>query len=378
MIRYLKDFWGGLGVSKAPRFQHLQVEVTTRCDLPGCLMCPRRAWPERWLHHDLSWQNFERLIPALKFFNHVHLSGWGEPLLHPRLWDMAQTARSQGCTVSLTTNGMNLTEAMQVQVMEHLDMVAVSLDGGTAETYERLRPGADFRRVTQQLAALCSRKRSLGRPRPEVVLLFMKMRPNLTELPAFLELAASLGVDRVNATNLDFIAAPAMEGLSLVPSTLDPEIAAIFEQAQRQAEKSGLPFRNVGSTPVSDLILCDANPLKNFFVTSFGDIAPCVYLGLPLSGGFLRHFFQKSYPAQNYSYGNIEAQEFSDIIRQHANQEFTAVFGSRMTSSGLMDKLVPNPQAPIRQGRGGKNQPVADPWFPWPPPCQGCYKSLGF
>ena len=40
MIKSLKDIFRGLRVSKAPRFQHLQVEVTTRCDLPGCLMCP--------------------------------------------------------------------------------------------------------------------------------------------------------------------------------------------------------------------------------------------------------------------------------------------------------------------------------------------------
>lgn len=179
-------------------------------------MCPRRSWPERWSNQDLSWQNFERLIPALKLFKHVHLSGWGEPLLHPRLWDMAQASRSQGCTVSLTTNGMNLTEAVQMQVLEHLDMMAVSLDGARAETYERLRPKADFQQVTQQVAALCSRKRALGKLRPEVVLLFMKMKPNLAELPAFLELATSLGVDRVNATNLDFIPNPVVETLSLI------------------------------------------------------------------------------------------------------------------------------------------------------------------
>ena len=379
MIGSLKDFFRGLRVSKVPRFQHLQVEVTTRCDLPGCLMCPRRAWPERWLHHDLSWQNFERLIPTLKLFTHVHLSGWGEPLLHPRLWDMAQAARSHGCTVSLTTNGMNLTEAMQVQVLEHLDMVAVSLDGATAETFERLRPGADFQRVTQQVAALCSRKRSLGRPRPEVVLLFMKMRPNVAELPDFLRLAAELGVDRVNATNLDFVAAPAMEGLTLVSSEPDSEIAAIFAQAQRRAEKSGLPFRNVGSTPVSDLILCDANPLKNVFVTAFGDIAPCVYLGLPVSETFNRQFYQESYPAQNYCYGNIEAHKFSEILRQPAYQEFTTVFRDRVAAnSSLLDNLVPNPENLSRQGNSDQSRLISDLRFPWPPACQGCYKTLGF
>jgi MoaA/NifB/PqqE/SkfB family radical SAM enzyme len=342
-------------------------------------MCPRRAWPERWLNHDLSWQNFERLIPAFKLFTQVHLSGWGEPLLHPRLWDMAQAARSQGCTVSLTTNGMNLTEAVQLQVLEHLDMVAVSLDGARAETYERLRPGADFQRVTQQVAALCSRKRSLGRQRPEVVLLFMKMRPNLAELLDLLRLASELGVDRVNATNLDFIAGPGMEDLTIVPSGPDPEIAAIFEQAQRQAEKSSLPFRNVGSTPVSDLMVCDANPLMNVFVTAAGDLSPCVYLGLPVAGTFSRQFFQESYPAHNYFYGNVETQDFSEIRYEPAYQEFTTVFRNRMSAtSSLMDNLVPSPENLSRQGNSDKNRLISAPRFPWPPACRGCYKTLGF
>jgi MoaA/NifB/PqqE/SkfB family radical SAM enzyme len=379
MISSLKDFFRGLWVSKTPCFQHLQVEVTTRCDLPGCLMCPRRAWPERWLNHDLSRQNFERLIPAFKLFNQVHLSGWGEPLLHPRLWDMAQAVRSQGCTVSLTTNGMNLTEAMQEQVLEHLDMVAVSLDGARAETFERLRPGADFQRVTQQIAALCSRKRSLGRQRPEVVLLFMKMRPNLAELPGLLQLASELGVDRVNATNLDFVAAPAMEGLALVSSGPDPEITAIFEQAQRQAEKASLPFRNVAITPRRDLIVCDANPLMNVLVTAAGELSPCVYLGLPVAGTFSRQFFQESYPVHNYFYGNVGAQDFSEIRQEPAYQEFTTVFCNRMSAtSNLMDNLVPNPEKPSRQGNSDQSRLISDPRFPWPPACRGCYKTLGF
>jgi MoaA/NifB/PqqE/SkfB family radical SAM enzyme len=337
-------------------------------------MCPRSAWPERWLHQDLSWQNFERLIPALKFFKHVHLSGWGEPLLHPRLWDMAQAARYQGCTISLTTNGMNLTEAMQVQVMAHLDMVAVSLDGATAETYERLRPGADFRRVTQQVAALCSRKRSLGRPRPEVVLLFMKMRPNLTELPAFIELAASLGVDRVNATNLDFIPNPAMEGLSLIaPSPPSREIAEVLERAGQKARELNLPFRDLSLNSADDLMVCDANPLENVFVTASGDLSPCVYLGLPLSGVFSRQFFQKSVEAKNYPYGSIHLEEFLEICQRPAYQKFISCFRRRLRQgSSLINDLVPDCQTSFPPGQPPTRR------FSWPLACRGCYKILGF
>jgi hypothetical protein len=212
-----------------------------------------------------------------------------------------------------------------------------------------------------------------------VVLLFLKMRPNISELPELLRLAAELGVDRVNANNLDFIAAPAMAGLSLVPSGADPEIIEILEQAQRQARKSSLPFRNLDLSPVRDLITCDADPLKNVYVTATGDLAPCVYLGLPVAGEFSRQFFQKSYPAHNYFYGHIDAQAFPEIIQQPAYQEFTAFFRSRVTaSSSLMDHLVSNRPNLSPQGNRGKSRLSAGPWFPWPPACQGCYKSLGF
>ena len=146
-FEYCQKVWG----VEAPRWHYLQVEVTTRCNLPGCMMCPRTAWPERWQAQDLTWETFEALLPSLKFFSHVHLSGWGEPLLHPRLWDMARALWAQGLKVSLTTNGLGLNEEVQWRVLEHLDMVAISLDGGRAETYERLRPGADFHRLVQQL-----------------------------------------------------------------------------------------------------------------------------------------------------------------------------------------------------------------------------------
>lgn len=293
---------------------------------------------------------------------------------------MAQVARSQGCTISLTTNGMNLTEAMQMQVLEHLDMMAVSLDGARAETYERLRPGADFRRVTQQVAALCSRKRALGTQRPEVVLLFMKMRPNIAELPGFLQFATELGVDRVNATNLDFIATTKMEGLNLIsPGPPSQEIAGVLGQAQQHARKMNISFRNIGLGGVSDLIVCDANPLENVFVTASGDLAPCVYLGLPVSGDFSRQFFQKSFISQNYLYGNIWFREIAEICQQPAYQEFTAVFRNRVAAhSRLMDNLVPKPPDTSHQGGSSNARLISEPRSPWPRFCRGCYKTLGF
>jgi hypothetical protein len=128
---------------------------------------------------------------------------------------------------------------------------------------------------------------------------------------------------------------------------------------------------------VSDLMVCDANPIMNVFVTAAGDLSPCVYLGLPVAGTFSRQFFQESYPVHNYFYGNVEAKDFSEIRQQPAYQEFTTVFRNQVAaSSSLMDNLVPPPPNTSHPGGGSKGQLISDPRFPWPQACQGCYKSL--
>jgi MoaA/NifB/PqqE/SkfB family radical SAM enzyme len=255
-------------------------------------------------------------------------------------------------------------------------MVAVSLDGARAETYARVRPGGDFHRVIQQIAALCSRKRSLGLERPEVVLLFLKMRPNLAELPEFLRLAASLGVDRVNAPNLDFIPVPAMEPLSLwSPGPPDPKIEALQREAEAEAEALKMPFRNFSVFPKYDLRVCDANPLFNAFVTVSGEVAPCVYLGLPVAGSFTRRYFNKSYQTGNYSYGNIREHGLLKLYQKPAYLNFIDYFRGPAAIFSLLQP-VRDEDRPGAEFKGAGQAPAI--WGRWPPSCQGCLKSLGF
>jgi MoaA/NifB/PqqE/SkfB family radical SAM enzyme len=339
-------------------------------------MCPRTAWPEQWRALDLSWETFEALIPAFRYVSHVHLSGWGEPLLHPRLWDMARILRAQGVGVSLTTNGVKLNQGVQEQVLENLDMVAISLDGARAETYEALRPGADFHRVVEQVAALCFRKRSLGLKKPEVVLLFLKMRHNLAELPEFIRLAASLGADRVNAPNLDFIPVPEMELLSLLSaSTSYSEIEALQREAAAEAEVLKMPFRNFSLSPNFNLRVCDANPLRNAFVTVSGEVAPCVYLGLPVASPFTRRGFNKTYMVSNYSYGNVREDGLVTLTQQPAYLEFLDYFRGAAEVFTSLQPVGYDTRSPGGEHGVGQTPTISDRW---PPACQGCLKSLGF
>ncbi len=370
-LEYCQRMWG----LEAPRWHYFQVEVTTRCNLPGCIMCPRTAWPERWQAQDLTWETFKALIPSLQLFSHIQISGWGEPLLHPRLWDMARALRSQQVKVSLTTNGLGLNEEVQRRILDNFDLVVISLDGSRAETYERIRPGADFRALTNNIAALCSRKRSLGLEGPEVVLRFLKMRPNLPELPELLRLAASLGVDRVDAPNLDFIPVPEMEPLSLLSSgPPDPKIEAIQWRAELEAKALNLPFRNFNLSPHFDLKICGANPLRNTFVTVSGEVAPCVLLGLPVEGPFTRRYFHKSYQTSNYFYGNVRKHKFFKLTQQPAFLNFIDYFRGPAEIFAMFRPVQDDVRSSAKRDRERQA-----PTFPggWPPPCQGCLKSIG-
>jgi MoaA/NifB/PqqE/SkfB family radical SAM enzyme len=79
----------------------LQIEVTSRCTRQ-CAICPRFALSGEWLEGDLSREHWRRLEQDLNTAQHVHLQGWGEPLLHVDLPRMVKAAKRNGCTVGIS------------------------------------------------------------------------------------------------------------------------------------------------------------------------------------------------------------------------------------------------------------------------------------
>lgn len=67
----------------------------------------------------------------------ILLSG-GEAMQHPNWPEIAQRFRQEGVRIMLLTNGLLLKKQAE-QVIENIDEVIVSLDGGTAKTYEAIR-----------------------------------------------------------------------------------------------------------------------------------------------------------------------------------------------------------------------------------------------
>lgn len=193
-----------VGFDETPPLPHeLQVEVTGACNL-RCHMCLVRYRPALDRREgSLSLEAFRRVVDALPDLERVTLQGLGEPLLAPDLLPMVEYATARGIRVGFNTNATLLTRAWAEQLVRAgLDWIHISLDGGTAATYEGIRDGARFDRVTANIEELMATIRRLHADRPDASLVFVAMQRNVAELPDVVRLAARAGVKRVWVQNL--------------------------------------------------------------------------------------------------------------------------------------------------------------------------------
>jgi len=120
----------------------VDIEVAAVCDL-ACPFCYRQfvATPDKVMSDDLSFRLIDEAaelgVPSMKF-------NWrGEPLLYPRLAELIAYAKKRGILETIiNTNATCLTEETASALIDAgLDLIIYSFDGGSKESYERMRPG---------------------------------------------------------------------------------------------------------------------------------------------------------------------------------------------------------------------------------------------
>jgi len=159
----------------------LIIEATNRCNL-NCIMCPR----EKMNAHprDMSLELFKRIVDDAKgYVQYIDFSFRGEPLLNKNIFQMIAYVKKSGINTSLQTNGLLLSRENGRSLLDAgLDLLTVSLDASSAEIYDKVRPGSDFRRVignVQQLIRLNDRNRMT------IIAQMVHMAENHSDLQAF-------------------------------------------------------------------------------------------------------------------------------------------------------------------------------------------------
>jgi len=178
---------GGRSVEeyRAPLFFAWQ--LTNRCN-GRCLACceesgPDKAWPDELTRDEalaLARGIIDFGIPYVAF-------GGGEPLGVAHCWELFDLLAGAGVGLKLETDGSRIDDAAADRLVAlAADSVQISVDGATAATHDRLRPGSSFAGAIAAIKRLVARNLA-----PQFV--FVPNRLNLHEIVAAYDLASTLG-----------------------------------------------------------------------------------------------------------------------------------------------------------------------------------------
>jgi MoaA/NifB/PqqE/SkfB family radical SAM enzyme len=226
------------GLHLRPPASHLAkvyVEPTNGCNL-GCRTCIRNTWDEA--PGQMTAATFARVVEGLHAFTplpSVFFGGFGEPLTHPAIVEMVAQVKALGAKVELITNGTLLTPDLSHRLIAAgLDVLWLSLDGATPESYTDVRLGAALPQVLDNMAQFRDARPQAYYPKPEIGIAFVAMKRNIADLPDILRLGGRLRAAHFLVSNVlpytadmcdEVLYARAIDDRLYVPSPWTPHVS---------------------------------------------------------------------------------------------------------------------------------------------------------
>ena len=170
---------------RAPLF--LAWQLTNRCSA-RCLACCEESGPDKAWRDELTRDEALGLARRIVDFGIPYVAfGGGEPLGVDHCWELFDVLAAAGIALKIETDGSRIDDAGAERLAAlAVDCIQISVDGATAATHQRVRPGSSFD------AALAAIERLVVRGSPPQFV-FVPTRHNLHEIVAAFDLAADLG-----------------------------------------------------------------------------------------------------------------------------------------------------------------------------------------
>jgi len=193
-LKLLRDFYlkrsrvSGLPVE-------LVVEATNHCNL-NCIMCLRQNMKRKIGY--MNMRLYKKIVDEVAdYLELLYLHGEGEPLFHPKIFEMIKYAKNKGLNVGLSTNATLLTKTKSRQLIASgLDYLIIGLDAATSKTFERVRGGKNFKKVVANVEGYLKLKEE-ARDVPFTVIQFVKLAENEAEASEFQKIWQDSGVEAV-------------------------------------------------------------------------------------------------------------------------------------------------------------------------------------
>ena len=325
------------------RLAKVYVEPTNRCNL-DCTTCMRNDWNEALGRMDRS--TFEKIIEELRSVSPapaVFFGGLGEPLMHSRIVEMVAAAKSFSPSVELITNGTLLDVAMSNRLMDAgLDMLWVSLDGATPESYADVRLGATLPKVLENLAAFHQARlaRNMSRDcrcaegyniyeKPLIGIVFVAMKRNINDLPALLGMCHRYAVSRFMVSNVlpytkdmcseTLYSKTIMETQALTRLELPRmDVDEVTGKALGEASRTGYNLTVGGANPLEASNRCPFIHSGATAISWDGNVSPCV----PLLHTHVRFVNERAHSCRSYVIGNVNERSLKEIWRDPEYTQF--------------------------------------------------------
>lgn len=183
---------------------HLQIEPTNTCNL-RCELCPVSGQMQR-ASGFMDLALYRRLLDEIgQYVFLILLWDWGEPFMHPAVFDMISRAHEKKIRIVSSTNGHLFADPRRADevIRSGLDTLIFAVDGISQETYEKYRHKGSLQRVLDGIRVMVKRKKELRSATPLINFRFIVMRHNEQEVDLLRSFVQELGVDALTLKTLN-------------------------------------------------------------------------------------------------------------------------------------------------------------------------------
>lgn len=196
--------YGFHGRLKAEFPSQIIVDLTEVCNL-ACIHCPHPEFKKsehyagRYLEPELNRKMVEEVKSRGQgLTEYIRYTSEGEPLVHPRGYDMIEYATLfSGVFVTLTTNGTIMNEKRTQKLLDAgVHMIDISIDAYTPETYAKIRVNGDLHITRENVLRLINWVKE-SKSKTKVVVSYVEQPQNVHETNDFESFWREHGADYV-------------------------------------------------------------------------------------------------------------------------------------------------------------------------------------
>ncbi len=220
---------------------HVHVDVTNTCNA-ACVTCwdhsplLTQARPNDWKRRRLPAARFHALLDELDALGSVRavvVSGMGEPLTHPEIYEMLAAVKARGWALTLMTNLVAADIARLAPI--GVDQVLVGVQGVTPTSHMAFHPGW----TEDHFFRMCKNLRALARTGARVRHVQVIDRNTAPEVPEMVRFGGLFCADRVNFKLASL--ADGTESTAITEEQRDWLLAAGIPRARELAAKHRVP-----------------------------------------------------------------------------------------------------------------------------------------